>query len=324
MTESRKLAAILAADVVGFSRLAGADEERTLARLRALRSDLIDPTISVYKGRVVKRTGDGVLVEFRSVVDAVRCAIEVQNAMIDRNAGVPADRRIEFRIGIHLGDVVEESDGDLMIADAVGFGEQNPYDDRDYGTPGNPTGQGSNWRIDPLTILGAIAGGVFGVPFGGTIADFASEQLGRPLSVGLGNDVFGGDTTTDPVTGQTTPGNTTHTGGSVTVQGVGDDNDTFYGLSPSLGAIASGASNTLPSKHTYTGVNPTTGEPAPSDPFTPTTPVPSPIDTAPNSPIQVDTGNSGLSDQQLTDLFSGFMQMPQRTSRGRNAGRVIV
>jgi adenylate cyclase len=81
MTESRKLAAILAADVVGFSRLTGADEDRTLARLRALRSDLIDPTIAVHNGRVVKRTGDGALVEFRSVVDAVRCAIEVQNAI---------------------------------------------------------------------------------------------------------------------------------------------------------------------------------------------------------------------------------------------------
>ena len=114
MAESRKLAAILAADVVGFSRLTGADEDRTLARLRALRSDLIDPTISVHNGRVVKRTGDGALVEFRSVVDAVRCAIEVQNAMVERNAGVPEDRRIEFRIGVHLGDVVEESDGDLM------------------------------------------------------------------------------------------------------------------------------------------------------------------------------------------------------------------
>ncbi len=114
MAESRKLAAILAADVVGFSRLAGADEDRTLARLRALRSDLIDPTIAVHHGRVVKRTGDGALVEFRSVVDAVRCAIEVQNAMVERNAGVPADRRIEFRNGVHLGDVVEESDGDLM------------------------------------------------------------------------------------------------------------------------------------------------------------------------------------------------------------------
>ena len=114
MDESRKLAAILAADVVGFSRLTGADEDRTLARLRALRSDLIDPTIAVHKGRVVKRTGDGAIVEFRSVVDAVRCAIEIQNSMIERNAGLPPERRIEFRIGIHLGDVVEESDGDLM------------------------------------------------------------------------------------------------------------------------------------------------------------------------------------------------------------------
>ncbi|EGE61088.1 UNVERIFIED_ORG: adenylate cyclase [Rhizobium esperanzae] len=114
MSETRKLAAILAADVVGYSRLAGADEERILARLRALRSDLIDPTIAVHHGRVVKRTGDGALVEFRSVVDAVRCAIEVQNGMVERNDGVPQDRRIEFRIGIHLGDVVEESDGDLM------------------------------------------------------------------------------------------------------------------------------------------------------------------------------------------------------------------
>ena len=100
--------------MVGYSRLAGADEDRILARLRALRSDLIDPTIAVHHGRIVKRTGDGSIVEFRSVVDAVRCAIEVQNAMIERNAGVPAERRIVFRIGIHLGDVVEESDGDLM------------------------------------------------------------------------------------------------------------------------------------------------------------------------------------------------------------------
>ena len=114
MAEKRKLAAILAADVVGFSRLTGADEDRTLARLRALRSDLIDPTIAVHNGRVFKRTGDGALVEFRSVVDAVRCAIEVQNAMVERNAGVAPDRRIEFRIGIHVGEVVEESDGDMM------------------------------------------------------------------------------------------------------------------------------------------------------------------------------------------------------------------
>ena len=114
MVETRKLAAILVADVVGFSRLAGADEERLLARLRALRSDLIDPTIAVHKGRVVKSTGDGAIVEFRSAVDAVRCAIEIRDAMVERNAGVPEDRRIVFRIGVHVGDVVEESDGDLM------------------------------------------------------------------------------------------------------------------------------------------------------------------------------------------------------------------
>src|ERR1700736_190127 len=114
MTETRKLAAILAADVVGYSRLASADEDRTLARLRGLRSDLIDPAIAVHRGRIVKRTGDGALVEFRSVVDAVRCAIEVQNGMVERNTGCPPERRIEFRMGIHLGDVVEENDGDLM------------------------------------------------------------------------------------------------------------------------------------------------------------------------------------------------------------------
>ena len=114
MSETRKIAAILVADIVGYSRLAGADEDRTLSRLRGLRSDLIDPAIAVHHGRVVKRTGDGSLIEFRSVVDAVRCAIEVQNGLIERNAGLPPERRIEFRVGIHLGDVVEEADGDLM------------------------------------------------------------------------------------------------------------------------------------------------------------------------------------------------------------------
>jgi adenylate cyclase len=116
MPETRKIAAIVAADVVGYSRLASVDEDRTLARLRTLRSDLIDPTIAVHNGRVVKRTGDGLLVEFRSVVDAVRWAIEVQRAMVERNAGVLRERAIEFRVGIHLGDVVEEGDGDLMGA----------------------------------------------------------------------------------------------------------------------------------------------------------------------------------------------------------------
>ena len=114
MSETRKLAAILVSDVVGYSRLTGADEDRILARLRTLRSDLIDPTVAVHHGRVVKRTGDGSIVEFRSVVDAVSCAIEIQRAMVDRNAGVAPHKRIEFRVGVHLGDVVEEGDGDLM------------------------------------------------------------------------------------------------------------------------------------------------------------------------------------------------------------------
>jgi TolB-like protein/class 3 adenylate cyclase len=111
---TRKIAAILVADIVGYSRLAGTDEDRTLSRLRGLRTDLIDPAIDAHHGRIVKRTGDGNLIEFRSVVDAVRCAMEVQNGMIERNSGLPPERRIEFRVGIHLGDVVEESDGDLM------------------------------------------------------------------------------------------------------------------------------------------------------------------------------------------------------------------
>ena len=114
VSERRKVAAILVADIVGYSRLTGADEERTLARLRSLRSDLIDPTIAVHNGRLVKRTGDGAVVEFRSVVEAVRAAIDVQGGLAERNAGVPDDRRIEVRVGIHLGDVVEEADGDLM------------------------------------------------------------------------------------------------------------------------------------------------------------------------------------------------------------------
>src|SRR5215813_4991080 len=111
MTATRRLAAILAADVAGYSRLMGADEEGTLERLKALRRELIDPEIAEHRGRIVKTTGDGVLVEFSSVVDALRCASEVQARMADRNATVPRDTRIELRIGIHQGDiVVEDSD----------------------------------------------------------------------------------------------------------------------------------------------------------------------------------------------------------------------
>jgi TolB-like protein len=110
MSQTRRLAAILAADVAGYSRLMGADEEGTHERLKALRHELLDPKIAEHKGRIVKTTGDGMLVEFASVVDAVRCAVEVQRAMAERDAGVAADSRIELRIGINLGDVIVEPD----------------------------------------------------------------------------------------------------------------------------------------------------------------------------------------------------------------------
>jgi len=117
MSQTRRLAAILAADVAGYSRLMGADEEGTHERLKALRHELLDPKIAEHHGRIVKTTGDGLLVEFASVVDAVRCAVEVQRAMTDRNTGVDADNRIEFRIGINLGDVIVE--GDDLYGDGV-------------------------------------------------------------------------------------------------------------------------------------------------------------------------------------------------------------
>jgi adenylate cyclase len=113
----RRLAAILAADVAGYSRLMGADEEGTLERLKALRRELLDPKIAEHHGRIVKTTGDGLLVEFASVVDAVRCAVAVQQAMPQRNADVATDSRIELRIGINLGDVIVE--GDDLYGDGV-------------------------------------------------------------------------------------------------------------------------------------------------------------------------------------------------------------
>jgi adenylate cyclase len=110
----RRLAAILAADVAGYSRLIEADEERTLAALRSILRELCDPKIAEHRGRLVKTTGDGLLVEFASVVDALRCAVEIQRAMAERNSDAPAERRIEFRIGIHQGDIVVEKDGDIF------------------------------------------------------------------------------------------------------------------------------------------------------------------------------------------------------------------
>jgi class 3 adenylate cyclase len=113
MSQTRRLAAILAADVAGYSRLMGADEEGTLERLKALRRELVDPKIAEHRGRIVKTTGDGLLVEFASVVDALRCSVEVQTAVAERNAPVAAENRIEFRMGVHQGDIVVE-EGDIF------------------------------------------------------------------------------------------------------------------------------------------------------------------------------------------------------------------
>ena len=124
MSQTRRLAAILAADVAGYSRLMGADEEGTLERLKALRRELLDPKIAEHKGRIVKTTGDGLLVEFASVVDAVRCAVAVQQAMPERNIEVAVDNRIELRIGINLGDVIVE--GDDLYGDGVNSADSPP------------------------------------------------------------------------------------------------------------------------------------------------------------------------------------------------------
>src|SRR5438034_8133603 len=110
MASTRRLAAILAADVAGYSRLMGADEEGTLERFKAHRRQLIDPKIGEHRGRIVKTTGDGLLAEFASVVDAVRCAAEVQRGMIDREPEVSDERRIRFRVGVNLGDIISEDD----------------------------------------------------------------------------------------------------------------------------------------------------------------------------------------------------------------------
>ena len=113
----RRLTAILAADVAGYSRLMGADEEGTLAQLKTHRRALLDPKITEHRGRIVKTTGDGMLVEFSSVVDALRCAVEIQRGMVERNADVPQGKRIEFRVGINLGDII--IDGDDIFGDGV-------------------------------------------------------------------------------------------------------------------------------------------------------------------------------------------------------------
>src|SRR5438552_13453153 len=108
--DQRRLAAIISADVAGYSRLMGKDESRTLSALKAHRRELIDPKIAEYGGRIVKSTGDGLLLEFPSVVDAVRCAVDVQRGMAERNAGVSPDQRMEFRVGVNVGDIIIDGD----------------------------------------------------------------------------------------------------------------------------------------------------------------------------------------------------------------------
>src|SRR5207244_631094 len=127
MASTRRLAAIFAADVAGYSRLMGTDEEGTLERLKAHRRQLIDPKIAEHRGRIVKTTGDGLLAEFASVVDAVRCAAEVQRGMIDREPQVPDERRIRLRIGVNLGDVIADSD-DLFRSEGASPAADRPED----------------------------------------------------------------------------------------------------------------------------------------------------------------------------------------------------
>jgi adenylate cyclase len=143
----RRLAAILAADVVGYSRLMTADEEGTHKRLVTYRREIIDPKVRQHRGRIVKNTGDGVLVEFGSVVDAVRCALEVQRLMVARNAGVPQTRRIEFRVGVNLGDVIVARD------DIYGHGVNLAARLESLATPGGICISADAWRH----VRGAIA-----------------------------------------------------------------------------------------------------------------------------------------------------------------------
>ena len=117
----RRLAAIVSADVVGYARLMGVDETGTLESLRTHRTELIDPKIAEHGGRIVKTMGDGLLVEFASVVDAVECAVAIQRAMVEREADVPEERRIQYRIGINLGDIIVE-DGDIFVRTSITSG----------------------------------------------------------------------------------------------------------------------------------------------------------------------------------------------------------
>src|SRR5215469_4265555 len=167
MTVTRRLAAILAADVVGYSRLMGADEEGTLERLKAHRRELIDPKIAEHHGRIVKTTGDGMLVEFGSVVDAVRCAVDVQTAMPERNTAVPPEQRITFRVGVNLGDII--IDGDDIYGDGVNIAARLQA----IAEPGTVCISATGWEH---------AGGK--VPFGADdLGEYQLKNIERPVRV---------------------------------------------------------------------------------------------------------------------------------------------
>ena len=149
----RRLAAVLAADVAGYSRLMGADEEGTLARLKAVRKALFDPSIASHRGRIVKTTGDGVLVEFASAVDAVRGAVEIQRSMAEQHAAVPQDQRIEFRIGIHVGDIIfDENDISATVSTLQPALRASPSREG-YAFPMTPSGKFAARSVSPLRIL---------------------------------------------------------------------------------------------------------------------------------------------------------------------------
>ena len=221
MNGVRRLAAILAADVVGYSRMMGADEEGTLARLRSLRRRLVDPKIEEHRGRIVKTMGDGLLVEFQSVVDALRCADEVQRAMAEAYASFPPDRRLVFRIGIHQGDVVFQEDGDIFgdgvniaarlegIAepggicvssrvqeDAVGklgltFDDMGEQSLKNISRPVRTyrvRSAGSRPGVDERTVVHRIGGGPMG---GGPIGGGIGAGVGRPVAPSPGGGAAG-------------------------------------------------------------------------------------------------------------------------------------
>lgn len=197
-----------------------------------------------------------------------------------------------------------------LVASFLGLNEMDPTVPG-FSGPGMPGQTGrADWGFDPAGAIGGALGTAFGVPFvGGFLADQISAAAGRPMEVNLGPDVF-----SDPETGQTT-----HTAGSMSIHD-GGDKDTFYGAPPALAGFGGGVSSVAPGRTTFTGTDPAPVDQPAEGGFTPTTPNPGEYD-APNSPVQIDQGN--LSNDQLSNLFSNFLQ-PSRTSKGRNAMRVVV